>query len=225
MAHGAMSDDAMADDAMTGDAVTEDVLAEERLSGRTSEAQAARVERIIRAAIELAGQGGYEAVQMREVARLAQVALATLYRYYPSKNQLLLAAVRYEIAKLDQDVSTRRPRGATPEVRAGEVFARAFQAMRNDPGYAHAALSVRQSPVPFGAHLTTRPPVDHDTTFVRIAAAAAWGADHEVTAGQRLALQMVESLWIGCTIDWLNGRLTADAADERIRFAAQKLLT
>lgn len=203
----------------------DDVLTEERLSGRTSEAQAARVERIIRAAIELAGQGGYEAVQMREVARIAQVALATLYRYYPSKNRLLLAAVRYEMAKLSEDVTTRRPRGASPEVRAGEVFARAFQAMRNDPGYAHAALSVRQSPVAFGAHETATPRVDHDTTFVDIAAAASWGRDHRVTADQYLALHMVESLWIGCTIDWLNGRLTADAADERIRLAARKLLT
>ena len=68
-------------------------LMEERLAGRTSEAQAARTDRMIRAAIELAGQGGYEAVQMREVARMAGVALATLYRYYPSKNELLLAAV------------------------------------------------------------------------------------------------------------------------------------
>lgn len=204
---------------------TDDVLTEERLSGRTSEAQAARVERIIRAAIELAGQGGYEAVQMREVARIAQVALATLYRYYPSKNRLLLAAVRYEVAKLGEDVATRRPRGASPEVRAGEVFARAFQAMRNDPGYAHAALSVRQSPAAFGAHETSTPRVDHDTAFVDIAAAAAWGRDHRVTPDQYLALHMVESLWIGCTIDWLNGRLTAEAADTRIRLAAKKLLT
>jgi AcrR family transcriptional regulator len=204
---------------------TDTVLSEERLSGRTSEVQAARLERMARAAIELAGRGGYEAVQMREVARIAKVAMATLYRYYPSKNQLLLAAVRYEMRKLDDDVARRRPRGATPEVRAGEVFARAFQAMRNDPGYAHAALSVRQSPVPFGAHETSTPRAGHDATFVGIAAAAAWGPDHEITAEQYLALQMVESLWIGCTIDWLNGRLTADAADERIRFAARKLLT
>ncbi len=203
---------------------TDDALIEERLSGRTSEAQAARVERIVRAAIELAGQGGYEAVQMREVARLAQVALATLYRYYPSKNALLLAAVQYEMAKLSDDVTRRRPRAAAPEVRAGEVFARAFQAMRNDPGYAHAALSVRQSPAPFGAH-ESRTPRGHDNTFVDIAAAAAWGRDHEVTPEQYLALHMVESLWIGCTIDWLNGRLTAEAADERIRLAARKLLT
>ncbi|WP_051515481.1 TetR family transcriptional regulator [Candidatus Blastococcus massiliensis] len=199
---------------------------EERLSGRTSEAQAARTDRMIRAAIELAGQGGYEAVQMREVARIAGVALATLYRYYPSKNELLLAAVRYEMGKLSDDVHTRPPRAATPERRAGEVFARAFQAMRNDPGFAHAALSVRQSPAPFGAHEATQPaPTGTEYTFVDMAARAAWGRGHRVTAAQRLALQMVESLWISGTIDWLNGRLTADAAVQRIRLAAEKLLT
>lgn len=197
---------------------------EERLSGRTSEAQAARTDRIIRVTIELAGQGGYEAVQMREVARIAGVALATLYRYYPSKNRLLLAAVRYEMAKLDDDVRTRKPRATTPERRAGEVFARAFQAMRNDPGFAHAALSVRQSPAPFGAHDAAEVRASHDYTFVDIAARAAWGPGHEVTSEQRLALQLVESLWIGCTIDWLNGWLTADAAVQRIRLAAEKLL-
>ncbi len=201
-----------------------DVL-EERLSGRTSEAQAARTDRLIRAAIELAGQGGYEAVQMREVARMAGVALATLYRYYPSKNELLLAAVRSEMGKLDDDVRTRPPQATTPQRRAGEVFARALQAMRNDPGFAHAALSVRQSPAPFGGHEAAQPPVDTDYTLVEIAARAAWGRDHQLTESQRLALQMVESLWIGGTIDWLNGRLSADAAVQRIRLAAEKLLT
>jgi len=201
-----------------------DVL-EERLAGRTSEAQAARTDRLIRAAIELAGQGGYEAVQMREVARMAGVALATLYRYYPSKHELLLAAVRSEMGKLDDDVRTRPPRATTPQRRAGEVFARALQAMRNDPGFAHAALSVRQSPAPFGGHEAAQPPTGTDYTLVDIAARAAWGRDHELTDAQRLALQMVESLWIGGTIDWLNGRLTADAAVQRIRLAAEKLLT
>ena len=59
------------------------------------------------------------------------------------------------------------------------------------------------------------PAIDPPIVCRRIAAAAAWGSDHQVTAEQHLALQMVESLWIGCTIDWLNGRLTAEAADVR----------
>jgi AcrR family transcriptional regulator len=207
-----------------GVGTADDGPAGERLSGRSSEARAARTERMIRAAIELAGQGGYEAVQVREVASRAKVALATFYRYYSSKNQLLLAAVQYEMAKLRDDVDARRPRSTSPERRAGEVFARAFHAMRNDPGFAHAALSVRQSPAPFGAHDPGTPSSGHDNTFVDIAAAAAWGDDHQVTAAEYLALHMVESLWIGCTVDWLNGRLTAHAAEQRIRLAAEKLL-
>ena len=53
----------------------------------------ARRERMVAAAVELATAGGYEAVQMRDVAARAEVALGTLYRHYPSKDHLLLAAL------------------------------------------------------------------------------------------------------------------------------------
>src|SRR3954468_1409112 len=48
--------------------------------------QLARRERILEAAMELAAEGGYDAVQMREVAERADVALGTLYRYFPSRS-------------------------------------------------------------------------------------------------------------------------------------------
>ena len=51
--------------------------------------QLARRKRIIAAALELASRGGYDAVQMRDVAASADVALGTLYRYFPSKDFLL----------------------------------------------------------------------------------------------------------------------------------------
>jgi len=41
----------------------------------------------------LAAKGGYDAVQMREVATEADVALGTIYRYFSSKDQLLLAGL------------------------------------------------------------------------------------------------------------------------------------
>lgn len=63
--------------------------AEPPLSAR----QAERRRRILRAATALAARGGYEAVQMREVAESAQVALGTLYRYFPSKVHLLVAVI------------------------------------------------------------------------------------------------------------------------------------
>src|SRR3954467_11125914 len=66
--------------------------------------QLARRERILDAAMELATEGGYEAVQMREVAERADVALGTLYRYFPSKVHLLVAAMGRTFRSLQESV-------------------------------------------------------------------------------------------------------------------------
>ena len=52
-----------------------------------------RRRRLIDAAFELGAEGGYDAVQMRDVAVTANVALATIYRYFSSKDHLLAAAM------------------------------------------------------------------------------------------------------------------------------------
>ena len=41
--------------------------------------------------MKLAAEGGYDAVQMRDVAGEAGVALGTIYRYFASKDHLLAA--------------------------------------------------------------------------------------------------------------------------------------
>ena len=43
--------------------------------------------------MSLAAEGGYDAVQMRDVAATAQVALGTIYRYFASKDHLLAATL------------------------------------------------------------------------------------------------------------------------------------
>ena len=55
--------------------------------------QAARRRRVLDATLELAAEGGFDAVQMRDVAAAADVALGTLYRYFSSKERLLLEAM------------------------------------------------------------------------------------------------------------------------------------
>ena len=58
-----------------------------------SAAQRDRRKRILDATIALASKGGFDAVQMRAVAEQADVALGTLYRYFPSKIHLLVSAL------------------------------------------------------------------------------------------------------------------------------------
>ena len=58
-------------------------------SSSLTTSQAARRGRVIEAALTLGADGGYDAVQMRDVATTAGVALGTIYRYFSSKDHLL----------------------------------------------------------------------------------------------------------------------------------------
>src|SRR5215470_13228625 len=79
-----------------------------------SAAQRERRKRILDATLALASKGGYDAVQMRTVAERADVALGTLYRYFPSKIHLLVSALTVEFERT-QDRLDRRPiPGDTP---------------------------------------------------------------------------------------------------------------
>src|SRR5579864_5401115 len=71
-----------------------------------SSAQRDRRKRILDATLALASKGGYDAVQMRAVAERADVALGTLYRYFPSKIHLLVSALAREFERV-QDRTDR----------------------------------------------------------------------------------------------------------------------
>ncbi|MEU6352737.1 TetR family transcriptional regulator [Streptomyces sp. NPDC047072] len=62
-----------------------------------SRRQLARRVAILRAASELAAREGLAGVQMLDVAKEAGVAIATLYRYFPSKTHLFTAVLEWHI--------------------------------------------------------------------------------------------------------------------------------
>src|SRR5215213_7088144 len=67
-----------------------------------SAAQRERRRRILDATLVLASKGGYDAVQMRAVAERADVALGTLYRYFPSKIHLLVSGLAREFERAQE---------------------------------------------------------------------------------------------------------------------------
>lgn len=200
-----------------------------KVNGRTAEAKAFRVERVVKATRELATAGGYEAVQMREVARVAQTALSTLYKYYTSKDDLIIAAVTSELDSLAADVLRRPPRQRTATGRAGEVFVRAFQGMVRDPGFAHAAMAVHNTLREYDPDRGERPAENEEsapwfTLFGNIAATQAWGTDHHCTPMQSRTMGMLETLWGASVVGWLNGDTSVDEVKRRLRLAAKLLL-
>ena len=105
-----------------------------------TKSQAARRGRVIRAALDLAAAGGYDAVQMRDVAARGGVALGTIYRYFPSKDALLLAVMVEWLADLERRVTRHPPPGATTVDRMMDVLDRASAAMDREPRLTDAVV-------------------------------------------------------------------------------------
>jgi TetR/AcrR family transcriptional regulator, cholesterol catabolism regulator len=120
----------------------EDFLEDETLRPR----QLARRRRIVAAAMQLAARGGYEAVQMRDVAAHAKVALGTLYRYFSSKDELLAFTWIEWSQDLQRQLVRNPPRGATPAERIMDFINRATHALEREPKLASALLKSLLSP-------------------------------------------------------------------------------
>ncbi|HEX4430572.1 MAG TPA: TetR family transcriptional regulator [Frankiaceae bacterium] len=112
--------------------LTEPVVGPAVPARATTASQRARRRRILNAAVSLARQGGYDAVQMREVADLAEVALGTLYRYFPSKVHLLSAAMVRQLESLQEQLVREQPEGADPGERVLAVINRLITALSRD---------------------------------------------------------------------------------------------
>lgn len=73
-------------------------IAEGRAGAAPSSAvQKDRYQRVLRAAARLGATSDYERVQMHDVAKAAGVAIATLYRYFPSKAHLFTAVMGWQV--------------------------------------------------------------------------------------------------------------------------------
>lgn len=84
--------------------------------------------KVIDSALFLAAKGGYESVQMRDVAVAADVALGTIYRYFNSKDELLLAG----LARWAQQTRSRLADVDTADFGAAERVAKAVQEAAKD---------------------------------------------------------------------------------------------
>ena len=185
--------------------------------GYTPEQQERR-RRLIDAAFELGAAGGYDAVHMRDVAATANVALATIYRNFSSKDHLLAAATSEWTGRLRDRVAQRPPRGDTPTEQMIDVLDRACATMERQPKLSKALVRAMASPDagvrssggavrssiadvgdPILAHL------DPDT-----------GAD---------ILAVLGHVWYSALITWANGRTDFATVTEEPHRACRVLIS
>ena len=182
-------------------------------------AQRARRARIIEAALSLASGGGYEAVQMREVAEVSGVALGTLYRYFPSKVHLLVSAMASQLEQMHKSLQRRTIPGDTRLERVAFVLERSTRSLQRNPQLTEAMVR---------AMMAADASVADEVTAVRaqmgeliIKALRNGGApedDDEALAG------ILQDVWFARQIAWLGGRISGDAVWQEIEQAIELVL-
>lgn len=166
-----------------------------------TERQEARRRRILHTSAELACRGGFDAVQMREVAEQSHVALGTLYRYFPSKIHLLVATMQDQLGGLHQALRKHPPSGATPADRVSDTLMRAFRAMQREPHLADAMVRALTF-----ADRSVSPEVDTVSRLTTAIILDAMGLDAPPTPAQLSAVRVIEHTWHSALVTWLSGR-------------------
>jgi AcrR family transcriptional regulator len=164
-----------------------------------TKSQAARRDRVIRAALELGAEGGYDAVQMRDVAARAEVALGTIYRYFPSKDALLLAGMVQWLGDLEDTVTRHPPVGDSTTERIMDVLTRALRSMDRDPRLTAAVIGAMTAGDPASVAA-----IDEVTRAMARIMRAAFPDDVD-PALEASASKTLGHVWWSATIAWANG--------------------
>lgn len=181
-------------------------------------AQAARRERVLRTALDLGRRGGYDAVQMRDVAAEAEVALGTIYRYFSSKDHLLAAALVAWVEDLERRVTQRPPVGDTTTDRVLSVLKRAHRAMEREPRLSEAVVTALVSPDPGAAACQRQVTVIMTRT---IALGLGNDLDPQVRAD---TARILGHVWFSSLVGWVLGWTNIGHVSTEVEIASHLML-
>jgi TetR/AcrR family transcriptional regulator, cholesterol catabolism regulator len=183
-----------------------------------SAAQRERRKRILDATLALASKGGYDAVQMRTVAERADVALGTLYRYFPSKIHLLVGALTEEMDQI-QDKLDRKPiPGETAADRMLYVLSRVTGNMQRDPMLTEAMTRAFMFADPSAAAEVNTVAQQMTRMFTKAM------HDGEPSADDIAIARVIGDVWLSNLVAWVTRRASADDVTTRLELAARLLL-
>lgn len=174
--------------------------------------------RMIAVATRLASVGGYEAVQMRAVARQTPVAMATLYRHFPSKVHLLVSAMEAELTRAQDRIDRVILRGNSSYERVMLVVGALTRTMQRD-----ARLTEAMTRALMFADAGAADEVDAVRALIdeMFARAATFG---DPNPGQLAIGRVIGDVWLTNTVAWATQRLTAAEVSDRIALSIALLL-
>ena len=183
-----------------------------------SAAQRDRRKRILDATIALASKGGFEAVQMRTVAEKADVALGTLYRYFPSKIHLLVSGLARELERGQERNERATIPGDTPYDRLLFVLGRITRAMQRDPNLTEAMTRAFMF-----ADASASSEVDTVATLIERMFTRALH-EGEPTDEDRAIARVIGDVWLSNLVAWVTRRASANDVGERLELTVRLLI-
>ncbi len=179
--------------------------------------QAARRERVIAAAVELASDGGYDAVQMRDVAARADVALGTLYRYFPSKDHLLIACLADQVSALQRRLLQKPPRGTSAAERVVDVLRRASRALEREPELTAAMVSALSSADQSVAE------AKQEVSDI-LASVIVNAVEHDVLPQGEDVVRVLGHVWFAALVSWVGGMAPTGQMGDDLEITARLIL-
>jgi TetR/AcrR family transcriptional regulator, cholesterol catabolism regulator len=183
-----------------------------------SAAQRDRRKRILDATLALASKGGYEAVQMRTVAERADVALGTLYRYFPSKIHLLVSALAREFEQTREKLERRPIPGDAPYERMLYVLGRITRTMQREPMLTEAMTRAFMFADPSAAAEVNAVARLMEQMLTRAM------HDGEPSADDKAIARVIGDVWLSNLVAWVTRRASADDVSNHLELAARLLL-
>jgi TetR/AcrR family transcriptional regulator, cholesterol catabolism regulator len=193
-----------------------------------SAAQRERRKRILDAAIALASKGGFEQMQMRAVAERADVALGTLYRYFPSKIHLLVSALAMQFEQARENFDRKPIPGDTPADRVMYVLGRTTRTLQRDPNLTEAltrAFMFADASVANEIHVVGMHVTRMLMAAMRDPSEVANSATPPEPTEEEIAItKVIGDVWLASLVQWVTGRASANDVAKSMDVAVRLLL-
>lgn len=184
-----------------------------------SPAQRDRRTRILDVTITLASKGGFEAVQMRAVAERADVALGTLYRYFPSKIHLLVSALNREFRRTLDKLERTPPPGNSPTERVLYVLSHNTRSLQREPMLTEAITRAFM----FADTSVAAEVTEVDRLNERMLTTAVGITDP--TDDDKAIARVISDVWMANLIAWITRRASADDVTRRLELTVRLLMS
>jgi len=173
---------------------------------------------MLRAAVKLGSQQDFERVQMQDVAAESEVAIATLYRYFPSKVHLFVGVMRAELEKVDPAVFVVQDGQDLGAVVTDllMLFTREMNKNRR------LSMSMIQSII-LSEGLDSPDTAAIEQIFLDLLLRIA-GWNEQPTPDQRRRCWLVIQCWFGVLVTTLSGNRPLESAEDDVRGACELLI-